>query len=383
MRIISIEIFSWFISMVAVYWALPRSWQLNWISLLTVVFLSVYAPFSLLALIFVMLVCYFLGNNRTGLAIIVCIGLLIGYRILSSGNPMQAVSFRSDDLQPAQFFILLGFSYYILRALHYLLERFKGNCPEHTLLQFFNYLFFLPTFFVGPINRFDDFVRDARRRRWDSSLFSIGMTRIVYGLFKIIFIAYFLINRKMGFWIEDLDQSNLSLLQYLDCWQYGLNLYFQFSGYCDIAIGIGALLGFRINENFNYPFLKPNISEFWRSWHMSLTGWSRKYIYPSVAATTRSPYLAIFVSMLFVGIWHELSVKYFLWGLYHGVGIMIHRYYQRVLSGYDRFENRFIKSSMWLINVFVTLHFVIIGFVLNKESSLADSWLALQQLLGI
>jgi D-alanyl-lipoteichoic acid acyltransferase DltB (MBOAT superfamily) len=241
----------------------------------------------------------------------------------------------------------------------------------------------LPTFFVGPINRFDDFVRDARRRRWDSKLFSIGMTRIVYGLFKIIFIAYFLINRKMGFWIEDLDQSNLSLLQYLDCWQYGLNLYFQFSGYCDVAIGVGALLGFRINENFNYPFLKPNISEFWRSWHMSLTGWSREYIYPSVAATTRSPYLAIFVSMLFVGIWHELSVKYFLWGLYHGVGIMTHRYYHRILSGYDRFENRFVKSGMWLINVFVTLHFVIIGFVLNKESSLVDSWLALQQLLGI
>ena len=201
MRIISIEGLSWFICMVGVYWMLPRSWQLNWISLLTVVFLSVYAPVSLVALIIVMLVCYFLGRTRTGLAIIVCIGLLVAYRILSNGNPMQVVSFRSDDLQPAQFFILLGFSYYILRALHYLLERFKGHCPDHTLLQFFNYLFFLPTFFVGPINRFDDFVRDARRRRWDRKLFSIGMTRIVYGLFKIIFIAYFLINRKMGFWI--------------------------------------------------------------------------------------------------------------------------------------------------------------------------------------
>jgi alginate O-acetyltransferase complex protein AlgI len=277
----------------------------------------------------------------------------------------------------------MGFSYYILRAIHYLLEQLKGRLEEHSFVQLLHYLFFLPTLFVGPINRFDSFLRSERRRRWDPDQFSWGLMRIVFGFAKIVVIAYYLVNRKMGFWIPTLDQDNLALLQYIDCWQYALNLYFQFSGYCDVAIGVSALLGFRITENFHYPFLQPNIAEFWRNWHMSLTAWSREYVYPPVAAATRSPYLAIFAAMLFIGLWHEFSAKYLLWGLYHGGGIMLHRYYQRSPVSRIGIDNMLYRRGMRVAATLVTLHFVVIGFILTKEDSLLDSWVAFKQLAGL
>lgn len=289
MTLISVEIVSWLVVLVAVYLTLPRNLKLHWASLVTAVFLLVYAPTSLLVLIMVTLTCYFVGRKKLVLALAACILMLLAYRWFSTGNPMQAVAMRQVQAQPVSTLILIGFSYYILRAIHYLIEQFKGRLPQHGFTDLINYLFFLPTLFVGPINRFDDFMRDQRRRRWDPEQFSYGLTRVVFGFTKIVVIAYYLVNRKMGFWIQDLDPANLALLQYVDCWQYWLNLYFQFSGYSDIAIGVGAMLGFRINENFNYPFLSPNISVFWRRWHMSLTGWSREYVYPPVAASTRSP----------------------------------------------------------------------------------------------
>lgn len=393
MSLVSIEVLAWLLGLVAVYWLLPRHLQLVWVSLLTALFLLIYAPLSLGALIIVALVSFFVSKKNIAAALFTSISMLLAYRWFSSGNPMQAVSLRDTSVtfdnisEPTQFLILVGFSYYILRAIHYVIEQMKGRLPDHTFTHYLNYLFFLPTLFVGPINRFDDFMRDTRRRRWDSELFSYGVTRVVFGFTKIVVIAYYLVNRKMGFWIPTLDPSNVALLQYVDCWQYALNLYFQFSGYCDIAIGFGALLGYRINENFNYPFLKPNISEFWRSWHMSLTSWSREYVYPPVAAVTRSPYIAIFISMLFIGLWHEFSPKYLLWGIYHGAGIMLHRYYRRLLTG-TRLEtllseHAVIKPLAFCLGVVLTLHFVVLGFILNKESSLSDSWRAFTQLVGL
>lgn len=382
MTLVSAETLLWLLGLVAGYWALPRGLQLHWVSLATAVFLLIYAPLSLAALVTVTAVCYFLGRRNVGAALAACILMLLAYRGLSSGNPMQAVSFRDIREQPAQFFILMGFSYYILRAVHYLLEQLKGRLEEHGFVQVLHYLFFLPTLFVGPINRFDSFLRDERRRRWDPELFSYGLMRIVFGFTKIVVIAYYLVNRKMGFWIDTLDRESHVLLQYIDCWQYALNLYFQFSGYCDVAIGVGALLGFRIIENFNYPFLQPNISEFWRNWHMSLTSWSRGYVYPPVAAATRSPYLAIFAAMLFIGLWHEFSPKYLLWGLYHGSGIMAHRYYQRSLAGYIDFDNTLYRNGMRVFATLATLHFVVVGFILTKEDSLRGSWIAFKQLTG-
>ena len=383
MNFASIEVLGWFFALVAIYWCLPKRWQLHWVSFLTVVFLGFYSPLSLIVLVSVVLICYFLGKSKTGVAISLLVAILIGYRLIADGNPMETVTISGVESHSARVLVLLGFSYYILRAIHYLVERMKGKVATHSFSQLFNYLFFLPTLVVGPINRFDDFVRDSRRRRWDSDLFSYGITRIVYGLTKIVFIAYFLVNRKMDAWMGNLEGVSLSGLQYLECWQYALNLYFQFSGYCDVAIGVAALLGFRINENFNYPFLKPNISEFWRSWHMSLTNWSREYIYPTVSSTTRSPYLAIFVSMVFIGLWHEFSFKYLLWGFYHGFGILLHRCFEKLVSGLGTVRNVPLRWAIWSVNVLITLHFVVIGFILNKEETIADSWTAFKQLVGV
>ena len=133
MTLVSAEMLSWLVVLVAGYWALPRDVQLHWASLVTAAFLFIYAPLSLAALTAVTAVCYFLGRRHVVAALAVCVLMLLAYRGLSSGNPMQAVSFRDVGDQPVRVFILLGFSYYILRAIHYLLERFKGRLEEHSL----------------------------------------------------------------------------------------------------------------------------------------------------------------------------------------------------------------------------------------------------------
>jgi alginate O-acetyltransferase complex protein AlgI len=383
MNLISLEIFAWFTCLVTIYWLLPKTLQLGFVSLFTALFLLVYSPLSLLTMVGVSCVVYYLQARNIALAIVLCIAGFVLYRLLTIDQAGSGLDSSQEPNSANAALVLLGFSYFILRVLHYLFERNRRTLPEHTFTQFIYYLFFLPTLFVGPINRFDSFLRDQRRRRWDSELFSLGLSRISYGLVKIVVLAYFLVNQKMQLWILQQDQSNLIWIQYLECWQYGLNLYFQFSGYCDIAIGLSLLMGFRIPENFNFPFLKRNISEFWRSWHMTLTSWSRDYIYPQVAAVTRMPYLAILFSMIFIGIWHELSLRYLVWGLYHGLGIMAHRAFQRSVGGQLVFDNVILRSLTWFVSVLITLHFVILGFVFTKENTIAESLTAVSKLLGV
>ena len=108
------------------------------------------------------------------------------------------------------------------------------------------------------------------------------------------------------------------------------NLYLQFSGYSDIAIGVAALAGFEIMENFKFPFLAKNINDFWSRWHISLTSWCREYVFQPSVSFTRKPLLSVALTMVILGLWHEISLRYILWGLYHAIGIALWHQYQKI-----------------------------------------------------
>jgi alginate O-acetyltransferase complex protein AlgI len=350
----------------AVYWSLPDRFRDGSLGLMTVGFLGAVAPDSLLVLSLFAVVTFWLTSGaavsgpKAWLAGALVVIVLLTYKYLATTHPDQAVATV----------IPLGLSFYSIRCLHYILERYRNSYAQHDFRAFAYYLFFLPTILAGPIHRFGEFSRDRRRKRWDSALFSEGLERILYGYAKITIVGNFLISKRFAGYIEQIDPANTALIEYLDILRHGFNLYVQFSGYSDVAIGFALLLGYRVMENFDWPFLKKNISEFWRSWHMSLTSWVREHVYMLGILMTRSSLLAVVISMIALGLWHELSIRYIVWGAYHGVGIAIWQLFQKVKPGRLKAKGQYVIHATRVLSVFVTFHFVMFGFAIVKEPTL-------------
>jgi D-alanyl-lipoteichoic acid acyltransferase DltB (MBOAT superfamily) len=163
-----------------------------------------------------------------------------------------------------------------------------------------------------------------------------------------------------------------AVFQYVDALDYGLTLYLQFSGYSDVAIGFALLLGHRVIENFSWPYLKPNIVAFWRSWHISLTSLCREYVFTSVHAATRQAWLGVFATMLVISLWHGITLNYLAWGLYHATGLVIYRFWSG--NTVAALIQRILPTSVnYCFGWFVTFQFVIFGFIWTKEADLVAS----------
>ena len=209
------------------------------------------------------------------------------------------------------------------------------------------------------------------RRRWDNHLFSSGLERLVIGFFKVIVLGNYLINIKYNQWLSQFPPDSW-WYHYFDSMRYGLYLYFKFAGYSDIAIGFALLLGFRVAENFNFPFLATNISDFWNRWHITLSSWCRDYVYTPILAHYRQPALAAISSMLVLAVWHELSLQYLLWGIWHGAGIALYQVWATTPVRHRLNQGR--VSAVWkVIAVFLTVNFVILSFTFTGTRSFEDS----------
>lgn len=365
----------WIATTVGLCWILPGR-ALPFVLVATCgAYLVAYSPWSLLALAMVTACCgltLIYGKGRHGYvlaSIAFSCALFIAYRAFRPSSGLN------EDVA------LLGFAFYILRAIHILLESYSGRLKTPGWAELICWLWFLPTLQVGPIHRFQPFQRDLVRRRWDADLFAKGLQRILFGFLKIVFLANYLVGRNLSGALNGMDPGSW-WYHYLDSLKYGLILYFKFAGYSDIAIGFSLLIGFRVMENFNYPFLAQDISDFWRRWHISLSSWCRDYVYMPVFAMTRIPAVAAVATMLVLGLWHEVSVRYLLWGLWHGVGIAVCQQWQR--SSTARVFNSGLLGKIWSpLAAFVTLNFVILSFVITSAASLADMWQRWRVLLWI
>ncbi|MGH6961897.1 MAG: MBOAT family O-acyltransferase, partial [Dongiaceae bacterium] len=167
-----------------------------------------------------------------------------------------------------------------------------------------------------------------------------------------------------------------ALAAYLTMLQQGLNGYLQFAGYSDVAIGCALLLGYRVMENFRWPLLQRNISEFWKAWHISLSSWCRDYVYMLVVSFTRRPALAVLATMLVIGLWHEASSRYIVWGAYNGLGIVAWQQVQTVKRWLPQGSFReagWYRIGAHALAALVTFHFVMFGFVLVLQPTIADA----------
>lgn len=278
--------------------------------------------------------------------------------------------------------VFLGFGFYVLKLIHYRVEQQAGTFRPHGLLQFYNYMLFFPTITIGPIHRFEEFLRSERRIRWDDALFARGLERMLYGYAKVVILANWLMAIQLMPALGAVRSQAASL--FLDSAAYGFHLYFTFAGFSDIAIGLALLFGYQVGENFDRPFLKRNIGEFWQSWHMSLSSWCRQYVFLPMYSKSRNLMVAMVASMVTLGLWHEFSLRFLLWGVYHGLGITAFRWYQRKLRPkLPPVESRAAKLLARSAAVALTFAFVIVGFTIPRSSSVSEIVQNFRTLLGV
>lgn len=357
---------------VGLFWLAPPGWRDCVLMGLSLAFLALISPLSALLLVGFFGIVHSAVNvaqpvlRHVVIATCIIVATLIAFKI------RQAMVLSDTATLLEAVAIPLGLSYYTFRCIAFLIERYKGRIGPTRWRDLAAFLFFLPTFVVGPIHRFDSFLADRRRHRFDTGLMSMGTERIILGYAKIVLLGNVLTGQIMGGWIAGLDRPDGLLALYLGIVRDGINLYVQFAGHCDIAIGFAALLGFRIMENFDNPYFKPNLQAFWQSWHISLSRWCREYIYGVVVARSRSPALGVLATMIVIGLWHEISLRFVLWGAWHGGGLIIWQQFQQVREASTLTIPAALRGPVHVLSVLLTVHYVWLGFVILTAPSFAS-----------
>jgi alginate O-acetyltransferase complex protein AlgI len=271
----------------------------------------------------------------------------------------------------------LGFSYVAFRLLHTLRDRQSGKLPELTLREYLTYVIFFPAYTAGPIDRAERFVIDYRAlpqlTGLDPQRIVEGGGRITIGLLKKFAIADSLATIALNPTTAAQAQSPLALWMML--YAFAFQLYLDFSGYTDIAIGVGMLFGVKLPENFDRPYLKNNITAFWQSWHITLSSWARFYVFTPLSRSLLSrkpkpPTWAIILTahvatMLVIGLWHDFTMAFVMWGLWHALGLFVHKQWSdRTRFWYIGLKERSRALRLWYwVGVFITFHFVVLSWI--------------------
>lgn len=326
---------------VIIFWLLPYRMRFSFLALASIGYLFVLwlqktagvtlvGIFALIAwtLAFYALAPYVAkgGNWRKWLlpaSILAALGYLAYFKYIP---PLIAA--LSSDTVAQQFIIPLGISYFTFKFIHYAIEVARGNIKDRSLPQFFCYIFLFPIFTAGPIERFDHFLAN-QAQNWQLSFIVEGSMRIIYGLIKKFFIGGVVLSPLFGPYDDAAELlAQIHTLPTYKVWGFlvlsYLYLYMDFSAYSDIAIGASRLFGIRILENFDFPILAPNISIFWKRWHMTLAGWCQAYVYMPMIGLTRNPYLAVYSTMTAIALWHAGTLNRLFWGWYHATGLVVY-----------------------------------------------------------
>lgn len=249
-------------------------------------------------------------------------------------------------------FLPLGISFFTFEFIHYAVDRYRGRVEAGSFVEYLAFILFFPTLVAGPIKRYQSFVPNLRRpgADWNTD-WNRGVTRILCGLAKKFVVADFLTSLT--------DHLNAGDIASADRWMlpvwllaYGIKIYFDFSAYSDIAIGSARLFGLRIPENFDWPYLRTNIAEFWKHWHMSLYRWLVDYVFiPLGGSRVQIPavYRNVLVTMLISGLWHGAGLNFVVWGLWHGMLLCAHRAWSRRRSAGVGAPSMLGRSCAWLL----------------------------------
>ena len=316
------------------------------------------------------------------LSLIVDLGMLAYFKYTNFFAGMLA-QMVGHNFQPWDIFLPVGISFFTFQSLSYTIDVYRGQLkPLNSFLDYAFFVSFFPQLVAGPIVRARDFVPQIREvQRVSPKMRAYGVYFILVGAIKKCVVSdYISINFVDRVFEDPTLYSGLEIL--MSIYGYALQIYCDFSGYSDMAIGIALLLGFIFDNNFNAPFKSSSISQFWHRWHISFSSWIRDYLYIFTLGGNRKgkvrTYVNLFVTMLLAGLWHGAAFNYVVWGGMHGIALALHRFFRMDVLHRDRHY----QSEGWRLwgAVFLTFHFVCFTFLFFRNSDFQVTWLMLDRL---
>ena len=292
--------------------------------------------------------------------------------------------FGQGFLQFRNIFLPVGISFFVFQSMSYTIDIYRGQLkPLGNWCDYLFYLSFFPQLVAGPIVRARDFIPQIRQNPIvvTREMFGTGVFLILTGLFKKAIISdYISLNFVDRIFDEPLLYSGFECLAGI--YGYALQIYCDFSGYSDMAIGIALLLGFRFPKNFDAPYKSATITEFWRRWHISLSSWLRDYLYISLGGNRKGKlrtYGNLLVTMVLGGLWHGAAIRFILWGTLHGVALALHKLWMAVVPGAKATG---AQMHWWsrAAGVFFTFNLVCLGWLMFRAESMQTVELMLHQI---
>jgi alginate O-acetyltransferase complex protein AlgI len=267
-------------------------------------------------------------------------------------------------IEALKFILPIGISFHIFQCISFLIDIYRGEAePPKKLRDFLAFMTLFPQLIAGPVLRYKDLENQFTDRTHTSEKFSQGAYRFMTGFAKKVLIAdtvALLVDQT--FLLENPTMADA----WLGTLAYTVQLYFDFSGYSDMAIGLGLMMGFRFMENFNFPYISRSITEFWRRWHISLSTWLRDYLYIPLGGNRKGPvrtYVNLFLTMLLGGLWHGANWTFIIWGAWHGGILALERFANAIKK---ESQPNIIKSFAQMI---LTFFLIIMGWVMFRAEN--------------
>ena len=363
------------------YFVVPKKFRNIILLMFSVLFYFYEEPKYILLMLIEVLISYVVGLliDKYKSKNILIIGIFIHVLLFGIFKYFNFVIINVNNLFHSNLNLLnvvlpIGISFYTFQIISYEIDVYNKKVNvQSNILKYFLYVFLFPQLIAGPIVRYQDVNKAIDNRNVTFEMFANGLRRFIIGLSKKVIIANNL-GELCNIYLNLGDKS--VLFTWIFAISFMLQIYFDFSGYSDIAIGLGKMLGFNFPENFNYPYMAKSITDFWRRWHMTLSSWFRDYVYIPLGGNKKGVLKQIrniLIVWSLTGLWHGASWNFIVWGLYFGILLILEKF---ILKKYFSNVPKFIKGIY-------TLFLVMISFVIFQGDNLSNDFNIIKGLFGL
>lgn len=315
-------------------------------------------------------------------SLLINLGLLAYFKYTNFFAEILA-NLSGATFSPFDIFLPVGISFFTFQSLSYTIDVYREKItPLNRILDYAFYVSFFPQLVAGPIVRAVDFIPQIRKPLLvTKEMFGMGVYYIVSGLFKKAIISDYI---SVNFVERIFDNPTLysGVENLMGVYGYALQIYCDFSGYSDMAIGIALLLGFKFNINFDSPYQSASITEFWRRWHISLSSWLRDYLYISLGGNRKGKIrqlINLMITMVLGGLWHGASLNFIIWGTFHGIGLVFHKLFMQIRG---RKPEQKSHTLLRIGGIIITFHFVCITWIFFRNTSFANAMSMINQIIS-
>jgi alginate O-acetyltransferase complex protein AlgI len=311
------------------------------------------------------------------------LGILLIFKYFNffTGSFLDLFGMNNDGFHIWNVIIPVGLSFYTFQTISYTIDVYKCRIPPtHHILEFACFVSFFPQLVAGPIERARHLLPQfEKQRKFDIKECKEGLRQILWGLFKKVIVA-----EKLGVAVDmvfNAPEEYSALTIAYGAVLFYFQIYCDFSGYTDIAIGTARLFGFKLSRNFNLPYLAKNVTDFWRRWHITLTRWFTDYVYVPLVKnwrpiSQRVRITGLFVTMVLIGLWHGANWTFIVFGIFHGIFLALEQF----LKKYNQRTRSYVKGTRILINIPYLLFLCIVSAVLFRATDMAQAWLMLEKI---